>query len=149
MDAIAFYRSDQGKIYLSVAGVSSLDNKSWDKFEGGDLTPDSPGPYNPGNMKPSLAVGGLRKRSNATIQRAWSESLMGAYFDLDLAAGQAAFTCSYTPVKADGVTATGLTIVYTGILLTVTRPNYDSTSSAVVLLQCELECDEAITTSSS
>lgn len=144
-----FYRSDQGRIHLAVDGVPFTDNKSWDKFEGGDLTPDSPGPYNPGGMAPSLAVGGIRKRSNITVQRAWTESLMGVFMNLDDAAGSASFTCSYTPLQVDRKTSAGLTITYTGILLTVTRPNYDSTSSAVVLLQCELECDEAITTSSS
>lgn len=136
------YRSDQGHISVQVAGVT-IDSLSWDSFEGGDLTVESQN-YNPGGMVPAVSMGGKRSRSQATIKRVWSDTLIGAYVALDNAAGIAAVTCSYQALAADRKTPVGSPITYTGTLGNVTRPNYDSMTSTPAQLQIIVDLNEAI-----
>ncbi len=136
------YRSDMGHISVSVAGVG-LDNQSWDFFEGGDHEIESQ-KYNPGGMQPQVALGGKGTRSDITIRRAYSDSLVGIYKTLDAVAGQAAVTCSFQTLAADKKTPVGDPIVYTGILGNVTRPNYDSMTSTAQQLQILISPNETI-----
>lgn len=139
---MALYRSDMGHISVSVAGVT-IDNVSWDSMEGGDITVDSQN-YNPGGMVPAVSLGGKRSRSTLTIERVYSDTLVGAYIALDNAAGIAAVTASFQTLAADHKTPVGNPITYTGTLGTVTRPKYDSTSSSPQMLQIVVDCNEAI-----
>ena len=97
------YTSNQWRIQVNVAGVG-LDSVSWDKASGGEIVADNQ-TYNPGSMGPQITVGGIRKRSDITVERAWSDALIGKFIALDTAAGVAAATVSVAPVKADRKTA--------------------------------------------
>lgn len=127
---------------MQVAGVT-IDNNSWESFEGADITPEMQN-YNPGGMAPAIALGGLRKRSTATIKRIWSDAMIGAFQALDAAAGIANVTCSFQTLAADHKTPVGNPITYTGVLGSVTRPTYDSVTSAPAFLTITVDMNEAI-----
>lgn len=137
---MAIYRSDQHSITVSVTGAAT-DSVSWDYAEGGDLQPEMQ-TYNPGGMAPAIAVGGLRKRGDLTVRRAWSDTMIGLYKALDDAAGIAPVTVAITPIKADRKTSASKPITYTGILGKVTRPNAEAASSSVVYLEVTVSCNE-------
>lgn len=122
-----FFRTDQAAIHVTVAGVT-IDDNVWDTMEGGDRSSDGVN-YLPGGMAPSVELGGLPKRSDLTISRIWSDTMIAAYKALDNGCGKAAVTASYTNLDANGTMVPNSTITYTGILKSVTRPNYDSNSS--------------------
>lgn len=134
------YTSNQGKIAVSVPGVT-LDNKSWDKFEGAMRSADTQN-YPPGGMQPSIATGGVTKRSSATIQRAWDDTLIGAFISLEDAIN-GPFSCTFTPMQ-NATTTAAANFTYTGILKEVNRPNYDSTSSTIAQLELVVELNEPI-----
>ena len=136
------YRSDQGTLSVTVAGIT-IDNQSWDTAEGGDITVESQ-EYNPGAMAPAVAIGGKRSRSAMTVKRAWDDTLIGAYKALDNAAGKTPVTIGYQVLAADHRTPVGNPITYTGILGNVTRPGYDSMTSTVAMLQIVVSLNETI-----
>lgn len=135
------YTKNQFKISFSIPGVS-LDNKSWDKFSGGSHKAET-GTYNPGGMAPAVAHGGATKRNTATLERAWDDTLIGAFLSIDNATNG---PCSVrvTPLKNSNTTASA-GFSYTGIISEVVPPDEDSTSSDVQMLQVVIELNEPIT----
>lgn len=127
-----YFRSDQSSIGVTVEGVT-IDNASWDVLEGGENTVDEV-TLLPGGMAPQVAKGGIPKRSTATVKRLWSEPLILKYKELDAVAGNAAVTITYTVLNTNKTPAYA-PITYTGVLGTVTRPNYDATKSEAAYLQ--------------
>jgi hypothetical protein len=134
------YRSDQGSIGLTVAGVT-LDNVSWDSFEGGDNTVEGQ-TYLPGGQRPQRSLGGTPKRSPITMKRIWSDTLINVYKQLDALAGSAVVTATYTVTRAGIPVAAPIT--YTGTLGTVTRPNYGSETPEKAFLQIIIDPDGEI-----
>jgi len=125
-EAKVFYRSDQTAIGVTVQGVT-IDNVSWDVLEGGENTVDDI-MLLPGGMAPQIAKGGIPKRSPVTVKRLWSEALILKYKELDAVAGNAEVTVTYTVLTPQKTPAFS-PISYTGVLGTVSRPNYDATKS--------------------
>jgi hypothetical protein len=128
--ANGIYRSDEGLIQVSVAGVP-LDNIAWDTMEGGELSASS-NYYHPGNQGPGLELGGLRVPSALTVMRGWSDTLYGLYVALYNAAGFTTGSVSYVPRSKGGATLKPTT--YQGVLLTVTRPNYSASTDDATYL---------------
>jgi hypothetical protein len=141
---VAIYTSNQARIALKVPGVT-IDNLSWDKFEGGERSADTQN-YNPGGMKSAIATGGASKRAQATLTRAWDDTLIGAYIALEAAINTVGVACSITFLSTPTTIASGKPagFNYTGVLRSVTRPNYDSTSSTIAMLAVVLELNEVI-----
>lgn len=130
---MAYYRTDQSRIQVSVAGIT-LDSVSWDKLDGGDNVAPST-QHLPGGMQPPVELGGVPKRNPLTIERAWSDTLIAAYKALDNGAGKLPVTASYTVLDANGNPVPGATITYTGVLLETARPGYDSSSNSEAMLK--------------
>lgn len=137
---MAIYTANQWKISVSVTGVT-IDNKTWDSFEDGNHTMDTQN-YNPGGMAGAVATAGVSKRDQGTVARAWDDTLIGAWVNLEGALGNPV-TLQLTPLKTSSTTA-GSSVTYTGILRQVTRPNYDSTSSTINKLSMVVELNEQI-----
>ena len=135
---MVLYRSDQASIGVTVAGVT-LDNLSWDVLEGGENTVEGITVL-PGGMAPQKALGGIPKRSPLTIKRLWSEALILQYKALDAVAGQAIVNVSYTVLKTNKTPAYS-PISYTGVLGTVSRPNYDAMKSEAAYLQIMVDLE--------
>jgi len=110
-------------IGVEVTGVA-LDHLSWDSMEGGDNTGEDK-PVFPGGMSPQAQLTQIPKRSPLTVTRLWSPALVAEYKALDALACQAAATATYTLLEPNGK-PTGFVATYTGILLSVERPNYKS-----------------------
>ncbi len=127
-----YFRSDQASIGVSVAGIT-IDNLSWDVLEGGDQTVEGMTVL-PGGMQPQVALGGIPKRSPITVKRLWSEPTIIAYKALDAVAGNAAVTITYTVLSTNREEIPGFVRTYTGVLGTVTRPNYDAMKSEAAYL---------------
>ena len=132
------YRSNQFAIGLTVEGLpegKQTDKVRWDSLEGGDNTVEGTN-YLPGGMAPLVALGGIPKRSALTLKRAWSTSLIEVFKALDQAAGQCPATITVATLKANGeVVENAPVITYTGVLGTVTRPNYAAETGETAYLQ--------------
>jgi hypothetical protein len=135
------YTSNNFKISLSVPSVT-IDNKSWDKFQGGGRVAETSS-HNPGGMEPAVAVSGVTKRNQATLERAWDDVLIGAFIGLDGAVGSPC-AVAVTPLRTPTTTA-GRQRAYTGVIREVTPPEQDSTSSSISMLQIVIELNEPIT----
>jgi len=138
-----YYRSDQGRIQVSVTGVP-LDNVSWDVMQGGDNVAPSTN-YLPGGMQPPVELGGMPRRNPMTVERLWSDALIQVYKQLDSGAGRLATTASYTVLDASGNPVPGSTITYTGVLLEAARPDYDSSSNSEAKLRLTIGLNGPIT----
>lgn len=135
------YTANKFKLSLSIPGLT-IDSKSWDKFSGGGHTAETQN-YPPGGMQPSLAVGGVSKRNQATLERARDDTLIASEIALD---GAVNSPCSVgvTPLK-NATTTAGNQRTYTGVIREVTPPDQDSTSSSISMYQIVIELDEPIT----
>lgn len=138
---MANYRSDQFSIGVTVLGLPGglqTDNVAWDALEGGDNTVEGV-QYLPGGMKPMLQLGGIPKRSNMTVKRIWSDTLIALYKALDAYAGQLEMKITVTTLNTKREAVPGAEVFsYTGILGTVTRPNYSSETPEKAWLQLEV-----------
>ena len=137
------YTSNQAKITLSVPSIGFSDSTSWDKFTGGGNVAETQ-QHTPGGMGPSFAVGGIVKRNQITLERAWDDSLIGVYGDLDGAVNSPC-TIGVQPLKSASQTI-GKQRTYTGILREVSPPDTDASSSNVSMLQIVIEADEKLKT---
>lgn len=135
-----YYRSDQAAIHLTVNGVS-LDTTSWDSMEGGDNVAEETEHF-PGGMRPQVPLGGQPKRSPLTVERKWSDVLIGIYKQLDESVNAEA-TASYVQLDLTGA-ATGEVITYTGLLSSTTRPNYKAGTSEDAMLKVTLSLNGEI-----
>jgi len=122
-----FYRTDNGRVQVQVQGIV-LDSISWDMMDGGDIVAETTN-YNPGGMEPAIELGGQAKRSDMTVERIWSDALIAVFKQLDNACGETPITIGYT-VLSKGVAVPNSGITYTGVLKSVARPGYNSSSSA-------------------
>lgn len=137
-----YLRSDSARVQVTVSGVT-LPSDSWSKMEGGDNVAETT-QLNPGGMAPAVALGGLPKRSDMTVERPWSDALIGAFKALDQATGAATVTATYTNLDANKNPIPGSGVTYTGVLKQVTRPNYDASSSTAATLAIVFEANELI-----
>ena len=137
---MAYYRSDQGRIQVSVTGVT-LDSISWDYASGGDPSVDAQH-YSPGGMQPQVSLSGIATRADLTVRRAWSDVLIAQYLKLDNAVGSTA-KVTYTPLR-NSSTSAGTPVTFTGILKEVKRPDYDSGSSTVVNLELTISLNQSV-----
>ncbi len=139
--AETYYRSDQASIGVEVSGVT-LDHESWDVLEGGEATVEGV-QLLPGGMAPMIAKGGIPKRSPLTVKRLWSEALIKIFGQLDGVSGTAAVTVKYTVLNSR-VSATPHVITYTGVLGSVSRPNYEASKAEAAFLMITVEADGAV-----
>lgn len=126
------FRSDQASIGVTVTGVN-LGNESWDVLEGGAQEVEVVMVL-PGGMEPQVALGGIPKRSVLTVKKLWSESMINEFQLLDSVAGNAFTTVTYTVLGVNHKPAFPA-YTYTGVLGTVTRPNYDAMKSEAAYLE--------------
>jgi len=136
------YRSDQAAVHVTVDGVT-LDTKPWDSFAGGDITANTVN-YLPGGMQPAIDLGGVPQRSDITVEREWSDALIGVYKQLDQLCGRAAGRIPVTTLDANGVPVAGSTSTYTGTLKGVARPGYDSSTSGLAKMQLVFACNGSL-----
>lgn len=136
------FRSDQVAIHVTVEGVA-LDNESWDVFEGGEVKVDNLAVF-PGGMLPQRALGGIPKWEPVTIDRLWSDTLIGLYKELANKAGNTGMEASYTVLEPNGV-ATPQVFSYKGVLLDVTRPNYKAGTSEEAMLKLTMGLNAGVT----
>lgn len=136
-----YIRSDMGRIQVQVAGVP-LDTVSWDMADGGNIVAETSN-YAPGGMEPAIELGGHAKRSDMTVERIWSDVLLGVFKALDNVCGEATASIGYTALNR-GVALPNSTITYTGVLKAVDRPGYNSASSAEAKLVLTFGLNRAI-----
>lgn len=134
------YTSANSQIVVSVSGVK-IDNQTWDKFSGAGHTMDT-STYNAGNMAPAIAIGGVSKRASATIERAWDDTLISTYLNLDGAVGSPV-SIKINPLK-NRSTFGPASRSFTGLLKEVNPPESDSTSSTIQMLSIVVELNETI-----
>lgn len=134
------YTSANSKILVTVQGVT-IDNQTWDKFSGAGHTSET-SVYNPGALANAVAVQGVTKRSPATLERAWDDTLIGALLNLDGSLNQPV-SISVTPLK-NRTTNAAAKRSFTGILKEVNPPDSDSTASTVQMLSLIVELNEPI-----
>ena len=142
-----YYRTDQSRIQVSYPNNPEikLDTKSWDIMSGGDNKASSVN-YLPGGMESPVALGGPAKRQQMTVQRLWSDTLIGAFKAMDNATGRAPVNLTYTVLDKNGQPVAGSTVTDTGVLDTVSRPDYDSDSGgSPARLQIIVDLNGAIT----
>jgi hypothetical protein len=96
-------------------------------------------------MLPAVELGGLPKRSNLMVERAWTDALILAYKALDNGAGKLNGTIIYTVLDKNRVPIDGSTMTYTGVLLECKRPGYDSQSANVAMLQLTFGLNASLT----
>jgi len=132
------YRTDQASIGVTVAGIT-LPEGSWDVLEGAENMVEGVSVL-PGGMAPQRALGGIPKRGPATVKRLWSEPLVIIFKQLDALAGYGDIIITYTVLNRNK-TATIFTETYTGVMGTVSRPNYEAKTSEPAYLTIEAELD--------
>ncbi len=137
-----YLRSDQTIVHVSIPGVP-LDNESWDVMDGGDNDVQALKVY-PGGSKPGVSLGGIPKRAPVTVERLWSDTMIGLFKQIDSVAGSASMTVTYANRNADGSVGS-IIDTYTGTVGTVSRPKYKSGTSEEVFLKVMLDCDDPLT----
>jgi hypothetical protein len=141
MASTFLYTSHKFLITFSIPGVT-IDTKPWDKFEGAAHSNDTQN-YPAGGIAPSIAVSGVGKREQATLQRAFDDILVASHNAIDAATGQAC-SIAVKPLKSRGAQP-GVGPNFTGIIRTVTgQPAADSTSSTIAMFAVIVELDEDV-----
>jgi hypothetical protein len=136
------FRSDQVAIHVAVTGVP-LDGESWDMLEGADLDAEELIVF-PGAMQDQVALGGVAKRSPITVERLWSEPMIGVKKALDRAVVvAAAVIVSYTVLGPEGA-STGYVETYTGVASGCSRPNYKAGTSEEAKLKLKVSPHGAV-----
>jgi hypothetical protein len=97
----------------------------------------------PGGMAPQRALGGIAKRGPATVKKLWSEPMILIFKQLDELAGSGVITITYTVLNTNK-TATTYSDTYTGVMGTVSRPNYDAKTSEPAYLTVAADLDGPI-----
>jgi hypothetical protein len=126
-----FYRSDQALLHLNVVGIS-LPDVPWDKLEGAEKKAEGLAVF-PGGSLDQVELGGIAKREPAKLSVKWSDSFIAVWKALDAIAGRGIATATYSVLDANYV-PTGEGATYTGIVLEVTRPNYEAGKSEEALM---------------
>ena len=142
---MTYVRSDQAQIVVELTGS----NKSalnpaiyWSSLEGGDNVPEVAVAF-PGGMAPLVPLGGFPKPTPLTVSRPWEEALIAPYKVLWEVAGRESVQVSYQILNANREPY-GPKVTYTGILGTVTRPNYKAGTSEEAKLTITVELNGAI-----
>jgi hypothetical protein len=133
-------REDQAVIHVSVDGVNPpFVPSGWSSFSGGDVEAQNVKLW-PGGMLPQQDLGGPPTRSDATVQRPYSDALHPYLVQFENVAGRAGMQIIYQPKDANGNPIGG---VYTikGKLKTVTRPNYEASATNPAYLTLVMSCD--------
>lgn len=124
-----------------------------DTFSGADITQDN-AYYFAGNMAPAVPTGGLPTPSDATMTVAWRSDIYLIYARLytAIATGQPAMAVSIAPkrVLANGSNPSGTALTdqdpltYTGIALSVQRPQLEAASSSIGYLTITMAPNPAV-----
>lgn len=137
------YRSDMHLIQADVTGVALPPAFVWDSCEGGDVAADN-AYYHAGNMAPAIPAGGLRTPTDLTVTVAWRSDVYPFYIALRAASGFQTATVSITPLNMVGQ-ITVAPIVFTGLLLSVTRPQVAAADSTIGYLSCVIAPQDSVT----
>lgn len=139
------YTEFQGHVSFSLTNGPALDNKSWDKFDPPEHAAET-SQWTPGGMAPAQAIGGITKRGQATLERAWDDTMIGLYTILDANLNQPIAVQQTSLVTATTAsTAKPGGSNWTGLLRSVKGPVFDSTSSTIQRIVCIVELNEAAT----
>jgi len=137
----SYIREDQFMIHAGVNGVSFPGTFSWQSKEGGDVQSDAVVTH-PGGMLGSITLGGPNKRTDATVKRMMTDTLMPFIQPLERACGHARMWISWTPMDADGNRIPNSTITLNGILKEVQIPPANANTAAESVLGLVMSCDE-------
>lgn len=133
------YRSDQVGLGVSIAGLS-LPNQPWDVLEGAEGTVEGSLVVHPGGQLPQRALGGIAARGPATIKKLWSAAWLNAFKEVEAVRGSGLITITYT-VKATAASPAAFSIVYTGVVGEVARPNYEAGKTEAAYLTVHADLD--------
>jgi hypothetical protein len=134
-----YLRQDQATISVPVLPVQLPFVKSWATLEGGDLESEDT-KTRPGGMLGQVNLGGPTTRSDATVMRPYTAELHPYIVALEEIAGQGVMNITYTILNAVGQTI-GPVVTLTGLLKSVTRPNFDSNATGAAMLTLVMGCD--------
>jgi hypothetical protein len=125
------YRSDMHRIQATIAGVALPTSFVWDSFTGSDITQDN-AYYHSGNMSPAVPTGGLPTPTDATLTVAWRSDVYPFYVSIYNAVlnDSPAASIAITPLNTDH-SATVKPITYTGIALSVAKPEFQAAASSI------------------
>ena len=137
----SYIREDQFLIHAGVDGVSLPRTHSWQSKEGGDVQSDAVVTH-PGGMKKAITLGGPNKRSDATVKRMFTDTLMPYVTQLENACGNAGMWVSWTPMDANGVAIPNTTVTLTGVLKEVQVPPANANSTGEAALALVMSCHE-------
>lgn len=141
-----YLRQDQATISVPKLPVALPFVTSWASLEGGDLEAEDT-KTRPGGMLPQVSLGGPTTRTDATVARPYTKELHPYLTPLETFAGFGAMHITYTilgPDTSSGKISTlGPTVTLTGILKSVTRPNWDSNATATAMFSLVMSCNVA------
>lgn len=140
---MAYYRSDQALINVSVSGTNLNAKEAWDVFEGGEKKSAGLKIF-PGGMAEQEELGGTPERETIKVQRKWADPLIAVFKELDAAVGSGEATVSVTTLNSSGKPIED-TVTYTGVLLEVARPKYKAGPATESLLEVTIGPNGAIT----
>lgn len=122
-----------------------VDMGSWDGFEGGEVDSEE-AKYTPGdNQGREVSLGGKRTVGNFTIKKIIGRT-SSDHADMKTwqdNVGKATVTVIKQPLDAT-FTAFGSASTYSGILKTVTPPNFDSNSSDAAIVELEISSNGTV-----
>ena len=149
-----FIRSDQARIHVRVYGVNYPSVTSWASLEGGDLTSEDV-KTRPGGLLPQVNLGGPTTRNDLTVTRQYSIELHPWIVALENVCGIASmkvtyeifdpskFTASknFNPQQESSFQTFKGVVTITGILKSVTRPNFNANTPETAFLALVMGCD--------
>jgi hypothetical protein len=139
-----YIREEQFSIQVHVNGINfppALTSGSWQSKEGGDVTAEVVQTH-PGGMAGEIALGGIGKRSDATVKTLYTEDLHALVPALESACGNARMSIGWTPLDANGFPTVGATTTITGFMKGCVVPNYDANTNAAGMLEIVCGCDQ-------
>jgi hypothetical protein len=138
------YRSDMHRIQVSVTGIRLPAGYVFETMEGGDIQTTNEY-YHGGNMAPAVPEGGLRTPTDITVSCAWSDSIYPFYVRMYNAAGFTSATVTVTPLDRTGSVGSGVKpITFSGLLLNVTRPQFQAASSTLGYLSLVIAPSDSV-----
>lgn len=133
-------RANQFSVRVSVDGADLGD---WDKMEGAESDSEDT-LYRPGAMAPAISLGGQSTVAAATISRLYDINRdPGIVHMLRAKTGKGRVTIVKQPLAVDG-SAFARAESFTGILKTVTSPEYDSESDDAAMIELQVTLDAVV-----
>jgi hypothetical protein len=134
-------RLDEYNVTVSVDG---RDLGTWDKFSGGEVDSEETR-FKPGNMRPSISLGGSVNIGNVTVSRLYDlEKVHAVTHWLIDRVGEAIVVVKKQPLDRYREPF-GNPLVYRGVLKQINPPEHDSESSDAALLELEMVPQGSVT----